>query len=59
MRRKKKNELAIQEALASTRMEGLTVTPEIERNVRRILSGETTVEERIRQLKENWGKERV
>lgn len=59
MRCKEKNELAIQEALASTRMEGLTVTPEIERNVRRILSGEITVEERIRQLKENWSKERV
>lgn len=59
MRCKEKNELAIQEALASTRMEGLTVTPEIERNVRRILSGEITMEERIRQLKENWSEERV
>lgn len=59
MRNKEENELAIREALASTRMEGLAVTPDIERNVRRILNGEITVEQRIRQIKESWKKERV
>ena len=59
MHQKEKNELAIREALASTRMEGLAITPDIERNVRRILNGEITVEQRIRQIKENWRKERV
>ena len=59
MHQKEKNELAIREALASTRMEGLAVSPEIEKNVRRILNGEITVEQRIRQIKENWRKERV
>ena len=59
MHQKEKYELAIREALASTRMEGLAVTPDIEKNVRRILSGEITVEQRIRQIKESWRKERV
>lgn len=59
MRHKEENELAIREALASTRMEGLAVTPDIERSVRRILSGEITVEQRIRQIKESWRKERL
>lgn len=59
MHHKVKNELAIREALASTRIEGLAVTPEIEKNVRRILNGEITVEQRLRQIKENWSKERA
>ena len=59
MHQKEKNELAIREALASTRMEGLAVSSEIEKNVRRILNGEITVEQRIRQIKESWRKERV
>lgn len=54
-----KNERALREALASARMEGLSVTPEIEENVRRILNGELTVEERIRQIKEEQRRKQV
>lgn len=46
------NELSIQEAIASSRMEGLPVTVDIERRIRRVLSGEISLEERIRQIKE-------
>ena len=46
------NELSIQEAIASSRIEGLPVTADIERRIRRILSGEVSLEERIRQIKE-------
>ena len=53
------NELAIREALASTRMEGLTVTSEIEQNVRRILNGEITVEQRIREIRGKHYKKQV
>lgn len=47
----KKSECAIQEALASARMEGLPVTPETEKNIRRIINGEITVEDRIEEIK--------
>ena len=59
MRYQDTNELAIREALASTRMEGLTVTPEIERSVRRILNGEITVEQRVREIREKHHKKQV
>ena len=59
MRYHKVNEQAIQGALASTRMEGLPVTADIERNVRRILNGEITVEQRIQEIKERRGKKQV
>lgn len=55
----KVNEQAIQGALASTRMEGLPVTADIERNVRRILNGEITVEQRILEIKERRSKKQV
>lgn len=54
-----KNERALREALASVRMEGLPVTPEIGENVRRILNGELTAEERIRQVKEELRRKQV
>lgn len=47
------NELSIQEAIASSRMEGLPVTADMERRIRRVLSGEISLEDRIRQIKEN------
>lgn len=53
------NEQAIQGALASTRMEGLPVTAAIERNVRRILNGEITVEQRIQEIREKRHKKQV
>lgn len=59
MRYQKVNEQAIQGALASTRMEGLPVTADIERNVRRILNGEITVEQRIQEIKERRSKKQV
>lgn len=59
MRYHKANEQAIQGALASTRMEGLPVTADIERNVRRILNGEITVEQRIQEIKERRSKKQV
>lgn len=59
MRYHEVNEQTIQEALASTRMEGLPVTADIERNVRRILSGEITVEQRIQEIRENRHKKQV
>lgn len=59
MRYHKVNEQAIQGALASTRMEGLPVTADIERNVRRILNGEITVEQRIQEIKERRSKKQV
>ena len=46
------NELSIWEAIASSRMEGLPVTADIERRIRRVLSGEISLEDRIRQIKE-------
>ena len=46
------NELSIREAIASSRMEGLPVTADIERRIRRVLSGEISLEDRIRQIKE-------
>lgn len=46
------NELSIQEAIASSRMEGLPVTADMERRIRRVLSGEISLEDRIRQIKE-------
>ncbi len=48
-------ERAVREALASAQMEGLPVTPEIEKKVRRLIDGEFTVEERIRQIKAGHG----
>lgn len=59
MRYHEVNEKAIQGALASTRMEGLPVTADIERNVRRILSGEITVEQRIQEIRETRHKKQV
>lgn len=59
MRYHKVNEQTIQGALASTRMEGLPVTADIERNVRRILNGEITVEQRIQEIKERRSKKQV
>ena len=53
------NELSIQEAIASSRIEGLPVTADIERRIRRILSGEVSLEERIRQIKEKQRVKRV
>lgn len=53
------NEQAIQGALASTRMEGLPVTADIARNVRRILNGEITVEQRIQEIKERRSKKQM
>lgn len=53
------NELSIQEAIASSRIEGLPVTADIERRIRRILSGEISLEERIRQIKEKQRAKRV
>ena len=35
------------------RLEGLRVTAETERRIRKILDGELTVEERVQQLKSN------
>ena len=46
------NELSIREAIASSRMEGLPVTADMERRIRRVLSGEISLEDRIRQIKE-------
>jgi len=43
-------ERAIQNAFASARMEGSEITSEIERNVRRIVSGEATVEECVKEM---------
>jgi hypothetical protein len=40
-------------------MEGLPVTADIERNVRRILSGEITVEQRIQEIREKRHKKQV
>ncbi len=54
-----KTEHALREAIASTRIEGLPVTPEIEENIRRMLSGELTIEERIEQIKEKQRRKRV
>jgi hypothetical protein len=48
-------ERVIQNAFASARMEGSEITPEIERNARRIVSGEATIEECVREiLSEQW-----
>lgn len=46
------NELSIREAITSSRIEGLPVTADIERRIRRVLSGEISLEDRIRQIKE-------
>lgn len=54
-----KNECVLREALASARMEGLPVTPQVEKNVRKILSGEITVEERLRQIQKAQQEKRV
>lgn len=48
-----KKEQAIREAVFSAQMEGLRVTAETERRIRKILDGELTVEERVQQLKSN------
>lgn len=56
MNRKISSERAIRSAFASARMEGLKVTPEVERNVRLIVSGRVTVEERVRQLRAKGSK---
>lgn len=53
------HELSIREAIASSRIEGLPVTADIERRIRRILSGEVSLEERIRQIKEKQTVKRV
>lgn len=47
------NELSIQEAIASSRMEGLPVNADMERRIRRVLSGEISLEDRIRQIKKS------
>jgi hypothetical protein len=59
MNKKISAERAIRSAFASARMEGLNVTPEVERNVRLIVSGKVTVEERVRQLKAKGSKTAV
>jgi len=41
-------EKAIQNAFASARMEGFGITPEIERNVRRLLAEEITIDELVK-----------
>ena len=46
------NELSIREAIASSRMEGLPVNAGMERRIRRVLSGEISLKDRIRQIKE-------
>lgn len=46
------NELSIREAIASSWIEGLPVTADIERRIRLILSDEVSLEDRIRQIKE-------
>jgi hypothetical protein len=54
-----KTDHALREAIASTRMEGLPITPEIEENIRRMLSGELTIEQRVEQIKEAQRRKRV
>ena len=53
-----KKEQAVREAVCSAQMEGLRVTAETERRIRKILDGELTVEERVQQLKSNARKRR-
>jgi len=43
-------EKAIQNAFASARMEGFEITPEIESNVRRVVSGEATIDECVKEM---------
>ena len=45
-------EKSLNSALASARVEGFQVTPQIEENCKRIISGEISVSEYIRQVTE-------
>ncbi|MDR1736915.1 MAG: antitoxin VbhA family protein [Oscillospiraceae bacterium] len=48
------NEMAIRNAEASLRMEGLRPSPEVLRECKRILDGEITYEQYIEKLKEKY-----
>lgn len=55
----RRRDQAIKNALASTRMEGYTITPENERDIRRIVSGEISTTELFAKIKEKHAAKRV
>ena len=50
MKRVITQEAALRTAFASSRMEGLEVTPEVESNCRRLLDGEISVAELVQEI---------
>lgn len=55
MRRKISREQALKNAFASARMEGYIVTPDTERNCKRLLDGKISTEQLVSELKRKSG----
>lgn len=51
MQKNASREQALKNAYASARMEGFTVTPDNERDCRRLLNGEISVEQLVAEIK--------
>lgn len=54
-----KYDRALKNALASTRMEGFTVTAETERDCKRLLLGEVTTAALVEEIKRKYAKREV
>lgn len=59
MERAVSTERALKNAFASAKMEGFRITPEIERDCKRVLDGETSIDECVRRMLKKTTAEKV